>query len=177
MNLLLEAKRMIAHDASDQLFIGTVTGYDPAGAVQILRPKASVSDERPYSIIGVRPPIGADVLMARVAEGAYVAVSLMDREIPYRVVTATDDIEIYDSVVLVDSASPVTVTLPDGLNLDGKVFHVKRVGAGDVTIDTTGSDTIDGAASVAIANQYESYMLVCQAGDSLFAIPSAYHIV
>lgn len=177
MNLLLEAKRMIAHDASDQLFIGTVTGYDPAGAVQILRPKAGVSDERPYSIIGVRPPIGASVLVARVAEGAYVVVSLVDQEIPYRVVTANDDIEAYDSVVLVSSASDVTVTLPDGINLDGKVFHVKRVGTGGVTIATTGSDTIDGEASIAIAKQYESYMIVCQAGDTFFAIPSAFHIV
>ena len=172
MNLLLEAKRMILHDGTDQLFIGTVTAYNASGAAQIRRPKAAVSDERYYSIIGVRPPIGGQVLVARVGEGAYVLVSLLNEEIPYRLVTVTDDIETYDSVVLVNSASPVTVTLPSGLNLDGKVFHVKRVGAGAVTIATTGSDTIDGGASISIAKQYESYMIVCQAGS-----PSAYHIV
>ena len=57
-------------------------------------------------------------------------------------------------VVDVDSPSTVTVSL-HATPSDGQQVVVKRMGSGAVTVDTAGSETIDGAASKVIASRYE----------------------
>ena len=69
-------------------------------------------------------------------------------------------------VVLINAAGgPVTATLP--ANIDGDVFDIKRLdaSANAVTIATPGAETIDGAASLAIATQYQSYTLLCDGSN------------
>lgn len=55
------------------------------------------------------------------------------------------------------SGGSFTITLPPALGEAGRQIVIKRIssGAGTVTIDTTGSDTIDGASSVTLSSQYD----------------------
>lgn len=48
-----------------------------------------------------------------------------------------------------------TATLPTAVGLTGRVFQIKNSGTGTVTVATTSSQTIDGAATVDLA-QYEN---------------------
>ena len=57
-------------------------------------------------------------------------------------------------VVDVDSSSSTTVSLHQKPS-DGQQVIIKRMGAGAVTVDTQGTETIDGAASKSIASRYD----------------------
>ena len=57
-------------------------------------------------------------------------------------------------VVDVDSSSSITVSLHQSPS-DGQQVTVKRMGSGAVTVDTAGSETIDGAASKSITSQHD----------------------
>ena len=70
------------------------------------------------------------------------------------------------------SGGVITVTLPSGANQGGRIFIVKDFGnatANTVTIDTTGAETIDGAASVTIAEDYGVFRFQTD-GDNWFTI-------
>jgi hypothetical protein len=45
------------------------------------------------------------------------------------------------------TANTFTVTLLDATGVKGRIFNIKNSGAGVITINTTSSQTIDGAAS------------------------------
>ena len=53
-----------------------------------------------------------------------------------------------------------TVTLPTAVGVTGKAYVIKNSGTGTITIDTTSSQTIDGALTVTINVQYTSYHVV-----------------
>ena len=77
----------------------------------------------------------------------------------WRVATVSGPITLADDLVLVDaSAGPVTMTLPTAASALGRAFNVKKIDAiaYPVTLAGSGSDTIDGGATVVIVNQYES---------------------
>lgn len=77
-----------------------------------------------------------------------------------RAVTAATTITAADALVLVDTTSgAVTVTLPAAAVSTGKRFTVKKTNAGanNVTLDGDGSETIDGAATLAWNTQYAAY--------------------
>ena len=62
-----------------------------------------------------------------------------------------------DSVLLCNAATgPVTITLPTAVGIQGRSYQVKKIdsSANACTVATTSSQTIDGAASVAITTQY-----------------------
>ena len=73
----------------------------------------------------------------------------------------TANVETHGTHILVDaSGGAVTVTLPDPTadpHIDAR-FVVKKtdVSINAVTVDTTGAETIDGAASTSLANQWDS---------------------
>src|SRR5690606_12082640 len=67
-----------------------------------------------------------------------------------------------DGFFAVDATGgPVQVTLPSALRYAGRIFYVKKVDAGSdtVTVVPSGTDLIDGAASVGLTAQYESVEL------------------
>lgn len=69
------------------------------------------------------------------------------------------------SIVAVDddtAAGAVTITLPTGsANLNGRVFKIKKMGTtANVTVQRASTDTIDGAVSVALTDQYQALTLV-----------------
>jgi hypothetical protein len=53
-----------------------------------------------------------------------------------------------NTVVAANCASACTVTLPDAVGISGKVYRVKALGAGVVTIAASASQTIDGSTSI-----------------------------
>lgn len=84
---------------------------------------------------------------------------------PSRTVTADVIATESDGFLAVDAtAGAVTVTLPSAWRYAGRIFYVKKVdaSANTVTVEASGTDTIDGAASVALSGQYESVELYAQ---------------
>lgn len=64
-----------------------------------------------------------------------------------------------DKVVLVDaSAAPVTISLPTAASARNRQYTVKKVdsSANAVTVDPSGAETIDDAATLVISTQYTS---------------------
>jgi hypothetical protein len=70
------------------------------------------------------------------------------------------------SLVLIDTTSGnVTLTLPDAQTVAGYRIDAKKlVAANSITIDTTGSDTIDGASSFSWSTRYQSFSIVNDGG-------------
>lgn len=74
-----------------------------------------------------------------------------------------------DQIILVDeSGGAVTVTLP-APTWEGESYTIKQItgGANNTTIDTAGSETIDGSASQSIAAQWGYYKVVSDGSDWL----------
>lgn len=80
--------------------------------------------------------------------------------------TASSSISPFAGLVLVNTTSgSVTVTLPPAANCKGRIYQFKKtVAANTVTLDPDGSETIDGAATLAWTTQYQSYTL-CSDGS------------
>jgi hypothetical protein len=73
-------------------------------------------------------------------------------------VTAAYGVRETDSSVLADATGAAfAVTLPTAAGVKGRIYTVKRMNAGanNVTIACTGGQTIDGAATVVLAAQYD----------------------
>jgi hypothetical protein len=71
-----------------------------------------------------------------------------------------------DEYIGVFSASPVTISLPVGIN--GRVYYIKDEygqGSGKITIDPNGSETIDGKATYVISVPYQCVGIVFRAGQ------------
>lgn len=81
-----------------------------------------------------------------------------------RSVTATGSVAASDYAIMVDATSAaVTINLPAAASNTGRVLNVKKVDASGnaVTLDGNASETIDGATTLAIATQYQSYTVIC----------------
>lgn len=77
-------------------------------------------------------------------------------------VGATDD-------VLLCSGSAFTITLPAAIGVPGRVLYIKKTDASAlniITIARTGSDTIDGALTLALTAQYETAVLISDAASN-----------
>jgi hypothetical protein len=87
-------------------------------------------------------------------------------------VTKTEDYQIdpaIDGIILSDAtAADKTITLSSEMN-KGQIFVVKNMGsANDVIVDTEGSETIDGAASITLA--VDESIMVTNDGSNYFII-------
>lgn len=49
-----------------------------------------------------------------------------------------------------------TVTLPTAVGITGRIYTIKNSGAGVITVDADGTETIDGATTVTLSTQYNS---------------------
>lgn len=77
--------------------------------------------------------------------------------------TANYTATLSDDVILVDAGSgAVTIALPAASTASGKRYTIKKtdVGTNAVTVDPNGSETIDGATTLAIAGQGDAYTIV-----------------
>jgi hypothetical protein len=77
-------------------------------------------------------------------------------------VSADETLLIADCIVFVNSSSEsIELTLPTAVNNGGKEFIIKRATGGNtVTIDTYGSETIDGGSSFSIEHLYEAVTII-----------------
>lgn len=89
------------------------------------------------------------------------------QQMPVRTVTTTATASVNDYHIRCDSSGgPFTLTLPVASGNIGTILSIKRVAGGStVTISPAGSDTIDDAASVSLANDSEGVLLI--AGNSV----------
>jgi len=82
----------------------------------------------------------------------------------YGVKTITADYTAaYDAVIRCDaSAGAFTVSLPTASGITGKAYLIKKVdsSANAITIDPYGTETIDGAATITLASQYDTVIIV-----------------
>lgn len=79
-----------------------------------------------------------------------------------RTVTASGNVNALDDLVRVDAtAGAVTMTLETAVGCDGRQHTFKKIDASGnaMTLATTASQTIDGAATKATAVQYVSYTI------------------
>lgn len=78
------------------------------------------------------------------------------------VITATYTGEGRDETIIADTtANAITVTLPLAAEEPGRVYEVKliRPGANNLTIAASGSDTLDGAATIVLNTTLQSRIL------------------
>ena len=72
--------------------------------------------------------------------------------------------KVHHEIVISTAANPIIVTLHDGPK-DGDEVTVKQQGAGQVTIKTAGSQTIDGATSMLLIRYDAPHMIFSDAAD------------
>lgn len=87
-----------------------------------------------------------------------------------RAVTATTTLTGTDSVLKADATTAaVTVNLPTAVGATGRKYTVKKIDSSvnAVTVDPSGTETIDGAATVALAAQWDTLRLVSDGSNWL----------
>jgi hypothetical protein len=87
-------------------------------------------------------------------------------------VTADYEAETDVGIILVNATSaPLAINLPLASETPSRAIVVKKIDASGnaVTITPNGSETIDGAASLAISTQWESKMFITN-GEAWFTI-------
>lgn len=81
-----------------------------------------------------------------------------------RTITASGNVAGSDVMILADATSAaITLSLPAAVASKGKRLIVKKIdaSANAITIDPSGTETIDGAATVSLSAQYQSVTIVC----------------
>lgn len=77
-------------------------------------------------------------------------------------ITSNTTLSASPQVVLCNSSSNITVTLPAVSSATQIIFYVKKISnSGIVTIDANGSQLIDNSETVIISSQYDSVTLYC----------------
>jgi hypothetical protein len=77
--------------------------------------------------------------------------------------TATYSATASDYTIVCNNSGAITINLPSASGASGRVYVIKKISAAlnNVTIDGQGAETIDGAATKVLMNQYESVMIQC----------------
>ena len=78
--------------------------------------------------------------------------------VPLGAKTTTYTILATDCVITCDGT--FTVTLPTAVGVTGKLYDVKNIGTGVITVATTSSQTIDGGTTATLRVQYESITVI-----------------
>lgn len=90
----------------------------------------------------------------------------------YRTTTGDYTVQDADDVILANSGSPQTITLPAPATFTGRTITVIRTGAGACTVASAGGATISGSASRALGTQWDSFtfMAVVLSGTATWVI-------
>ena len=73
-------------------------------------------------------------------------------------VTSATTLKLTDRIIL--CTGTFTITLPKASLAHNKIYHIKNVDTGTITIDGNGSDTIDGQTTQVLPIQYQSLSIV-----------------
>ncbi|MDW7727004.1 MAG: hypothetical protein SCH70_07815 [Candidatus Methanoperedens sp.] len=68
----------------------------------------------------------------------------------------------HDCVLVNAQTAAIILTLPDTANREGKIYDIKKIDSSTntVTLETAGSETIDGEQTLVIYEQYDSYTIL-----------------
>jgi len=105
---------------------------------------------------------GVPVEILKITEDGALSANAFSGKI--RTVTTSSSLLSTDFYVLVSSSSPIAITLPLATVSGGKVFTVKSIGTGVVTITPLGG-LIDGAANFLLNTQYQGATFGCDGGN------------
>lgn len=85
----------------------------------------------------------------------------------FETVTSNSTLAASNSILLCSAESPFTVTLTSATLLSGQTFHIKKIdpSGNAVTIDPSGAETIDGAASTTLASQYDNLTIASDGSE------------
>lgn len=84
--------------------------------------------------------------------------SIYNKTANYTITTPANTL--LQEIYTVSSASAVTITLPNATLCASMQYDIKRLGTGNVTVNTTSSQTIDGLSSIVIGSQYANLTVV-----------------
>ena len=114
--------------------------------------------------LGCRSPW--EVELAKLALENRIATYLVDGSVmsaQYRNVTTTGNVVSGDYLIVADATGgAITMTLPPAALVPGRIYAFKRInsGANAVVIDTSGAETIDGAATYTLSAQWNSVTIM-----------------
>ena len=77
-----------------------------------------------------------------------------------KIVQESTNITLNDEIILVDTTTTVTLTLPDVTTAQSKLFVIKNINAGTVTIQPSGTATIDGRSNFILNTKNQSVTIV-----------------
>jgi hypothetical protein len=93
-------------------------------------------------------------------------------------VTGTYSIQSDDAVVICNNTTSFTVTLPSAVGITGRIYTIKNIDTGNVTIATTAGQTIDGAASSdVILDQKNIVLQVMSNGTNWYVLSQPVHYI
>lgn len=84
-------------------------------------------------------------------------------------ITENTELSQNNSLVICNSSSAITVTLPAVVSNSGLILSIKNINTGIVTIDGNSSETIDEATTIRLENIYDSVILGCN-GSAWFIL-------
>ena len=153
-------------DSGKQLPVGTIVGTNDNQVLinKILKSpnetkSISVDDNGAYA---PNPTLGSND--TQIATTSFVNSTILPQ---LQVLTTNTILNSSHNIILVNSTTPTTITLPSAT--DKKQYTIKNINTGSVTIMPNGSDTIDGQVSLAISTQYTSYTIISN-GDCWYII-------
>lgn len=150
-----------------QNFVATTTGASEAFTVSssndivTVTQNGQVLDESEFSLVGTTLTVTPDI---GIETGDEILVSqhlfaVVTGGIKTNFTTKSSDYTITANDHTINCTSGTfTVTLPSAAGITGRMYVVKNVGAGTITVDADGTQTIDGSLTVTL-NQYDSAML------------------
>jgi len=77
-----------------------------------------------------------------------------------KTVQESTNITLNDEIILVNTTTTVTLTLPDVTTAQGKLFVIKNINTGTVTIRPSGAATIDGGPNFILNTKNQSVTIV-----------------
>lgn len=115
--------------------------------------------------------VETDTHRLRVGDGTTAAKSLPAHQ-PISAYAATADVTLADAndythIMVTTAASDLTVTLPTAADNEHRTYVVKKVdsGAGTVTIDGEGAETVDGETTKLLVTQYSFMRVLCDGSE------------
>ncbi len=78
----------------------------------------------------------------------------------YAIATKTAAYTLTSDDVVILCKGTFTITLPTAVGIEGKLYHVKNIGTGVITIDADGTETIDGGLTAVISTQYPNVAII-----------------
>jgi len=132
---------------SDYRVLVNVTSNTGGSKLRVMQRTDAASYVEKFSVDGS----GVGVFGGRVQIGGPLQVPFVAKTANYTISATTDAVVTGDG-----GAGGITITLPSAVNIQGRRFTVKRINgtAGSVVVNTTSSQTIDGALTKTLGNQW-----------------------